>query len=163
LQAASILPTEAAAGAKNIKVSSVSGFASGQTIFIDSGEDRETAVIATVGTPGGTSVRTATSAGATAIPIGNPFGFSPGQTITIDDGENRETAVVASIAGGGRGRNNGGAAITVSGPLTKAHAEGAHVSGSGITLTAALTKAHSSGAQIAGSIPTPGAPNHYSK
>jgi hypothetical protein len=155
---------DVAAGANNIKVSSVANLASGQTIFIDSGTERETAVIATVGTPGGTTVRTATEAGATSIPVAFPFGFSAGQTITIDDGENRETAVVASVAGGGRGRGGpGGASLTVSGPLTKAHAEGAQVSGSGITLTAALTKSHSSGAQISGSIPTPGAPNQYSK
>jgi non-reducing end alpha-L-arabinofuranosidase len=163
LQAASTLRVDAAAGANNIKVASVSDFASGQTIFIDSGADRETAVIATVGTPGGATVRTATDAGATVIPIGLPFGFSAGQTITIGDGENRETAVVASVAGGGRGRGPGGASITVSAPLAKAHAEGVQVSGSGITLTAALTKAHSSGAQISGSVPTPGAPNQYSK
>ena len=96
------------------------------------------------------------------------MGFSDGQTITIDSGANRETAVIASIdrgrrrGFGGRG-GSGGASITVTTPLTFAHAVDAQVSGSGITLTTALTKAHDNGAQIAGNVPTPGAPNQYSK
>lgn len=162
LQRSSAMAGETTAGANNIKVTSVADLASGETIFIDSGANRETAVIATVGTPGGTTVRTATEAGATSIPIALPFGFSAGQTITIDDGENRETAMVASVNGGGRGRGGfGNGSITVSAPLAKAHAEGVQVSGSGITLTAALTKAHSNGAQISSNVPTPGAPNKY--
>jgi hypothetical protein len=136
---------------------------------IDTGENRETGVIATVGTPGGTTVGTATDAGATVIPVVFPAGFSPGQTITIDSDTNRETAVVASVTGGRGGRGGGGggrggpggATITVTSPLTLAHAVGAQVSGSGITLTAGLTRAHESGAQISGNVPTPGAPNQY--
>jgi hypothetical protein len=48
-------------------------------------------------------------------------------------------------------------------PLKIAHVVGAQVSGGGITVTAALTKAHESGAQVAGHLPTPGAPNQYSR
>jgi hypothetical protein len=164
LQAASTLPAESISGATNIKVTSVAELAAGQTVIIDTGENRETAVIATVGTPGGTTVGTATETGATVIPVANAFGFSAGQTITTDTGTNVETAVVASINGGPRGGGRGGpggARITLAAPLTMAHAEGAQVSGSGITFAAALTKAHESGAQIAGGVPTPGAPNQY--
>ncbi len=50
LQPATTLSAAAAAGAANIKVASVAGFAAGQTITIDTGENLETAVIATVGT-----------------------------------------------------------------------------------------------------------------
>jgi hypothetical protein len=96
--------------------------------------------------------------GATVIPVTGGFGFTPGQSITIDSGANQETAVVVA-AGGGRG----GARITVAAPLTHAHAAGAQVSGSGITLTAALTKAHASGAQVVSDVPTPGAPNKYTR
>jgi non-reducing end alpha-L-arabinofuranosidase len=35
--------------------------------------------------------------------------------------------------------------------------------GTGITLASAMTKAHGSGAQVAGGVPTPGAPNQYSR
>jgi hypothetical protein len=171
VQTAMILLLESAAGANNIKVANVADFVVGQKITVDTGANRETAIIATVGTPGGTTVGTATEAGATAIPVASAAGFSQGQTITIDSGANLETAVVASVTGGGRGGRGGGfgggrggaggASITVSVPLTMAHAVGVQVSGSGITLTAALAKAHAAGAQVGGSGPTPGAPNQY--
>jgi hypothetical protein len=165
LQAATTLPVASGAGANNIKVASVADFGAGQTIIIDTGANRETAVIARVGTPGATTVRTPTGTGATVIPVASAMGFSLGQTITIDNGANLETAVIASIAGGGRGfggfGRGGQATLTVASPLTAAHAEGAQVSGTGITLAAALTRAHDSGAQVAGGVPTPGAPNQY--
>ena len=107
--------------------------------------------------------------GATAIRVASTAGFSAGQTITIDSGTNLETVVVASITGGRRGGFGGGfggfggGTITVSAPLTFAHAVDAQVSGTGITLTAALTRAHDSGAQVAGNVPTPGAPNQYTR
>ena len=129
--------------------------------MIDMGASLETAVIATVGTAGALTVGTATNVGATVIPVASGAGFSAGQTITIDSGANHETAVVASTTGGDR--RGVGATITVAVPLTLAHAAGAQVSGSGITLTAAMTRAHASGAQVASNVPTPGAPNKYSR
>ena len=161
LQPATILAADSASDANNLKVTSVADFSAGQRIFIDTGANQETALIATVGTPGGTSVTTATEAGATNIPVASAFGFSPGQTMTIDSGPNRETAVVASLNGRRGGFGGGGATIIVAAPLANAHAEGAQVSGSGITLTAALTRTHSRGAQVASGFPTPGAPNQY--
>jgi len=170
LQTTTSLAGASAAGANNMKVTSVADFSAGQKIIIDTGANSEVAVIKTIGTAGGTAVGTATDVGATVIPVANAMGFSPGQTITIDSGASRETAVVASVSGGRFGRGGfggrggpGGASITVASPLTFAHAEGAVVSGSGITLATALTEAHDSGAQIAGSVPTPGASNQYSR
>jgi hypothetical protein len=165
MQAATTLAVDSADEANNIKVASVADFSAGQTIIVDANGNRETAVIATVGTAGATTVRTATSVDATVIPVAGAFGFSAGQTITIDSGANRETAVVSSITGGFRGFGGrggpGNATITVAVPLTKAHAADAQVSGSGITLTTALTRTHEIGAQVAGNLPTPGAPNQY--
>ena len=169
LQTVTTLSADSTTGANNIKVASVADFTTGQTIIIDTGANRETAVIVTVGTAGATTVGTATDAGATVIPVANAMGFSPGQSITIDSGANRETAVVASVTGnrrggfGGRRGGSGGATITVASPLTFAHAVGAQVSGTGITITAALTKAHDNGTQIAGSVPTPGGSNKYNR
>ncbi len=154
-QAAATLSAPSTAGATNIKVASVDGFDAGQKIMIDTGPNFETAVIATVGTAGATSVATATSVGGTVIPVPNAIGFRDGQTITIDSGANSETAVISSV------RRFGGTTITIAAPLTHAHAAGAQVSGTGITFTAALTRAHASGAQVTDNIPTPGAPNHY--
>jgi hypothetical protein len=158
VQPATTLPAGSAAGANNIKVASVTDFAAGQTITIDSGANLETAVIAAVGTAGATTAGAATDVGATSIPVAGAIGFSAGQTISIDGGANHETAVVVSVTGG-----RGGARITVAAPLTFAHAAGAQISGTGITLTAALTRAHASGAQVATDVPTPGAPNKYSR
>jgi hypothetical protein len=154
-QAAATLSAASAVGAINIKVSSVEGFDAGQKIMIDTGANLETAVIATVGTAGGTTVGTATGTGATVIPVADAIGFRDGETVSIDSGANSETAVVASI------RRFGASTITVASPLTRAHVAGAQVSGTGITLTAALTLAHASGAQVSDNVPTPGAPNHY--
>ena len=165
LQSATTLATASAAAANNIKVNSVADFNPGQTIIIDGGANRETAVIAIVGTAGATTVRTNTDAGVTVIGVANAAGFSTGQTITIDSGSNQETAVVASVAGGfrgfGGGRGPGAATISVGAPLTKGHDAGAQVSGSGITLTTRLTRPHDSGAQVTDNLPTPGAPNQY--
>jgi hypothetical protein len=114
----------------------------------------ETAVIASVGTAGATTVGTATEVGATVIPVTSVMGFRVGQAITIGSGTNYETANIVSI-------NRFGVTITVAAPLTFAHAVGSQVSGTGITLTAALTQTHTNVAQVVGSASTPGSPNHY--
>jgi len=169
VQTAMILAADSAAGANNIKVASVADFAVGQTVTIDTGANRETAAIATVGTAGATTVGTATEVGATAIPVANATGFSAGQTITIGSGAEVETATVASVTGGGRGGRGGfggapgGASITVAAPLTMAHAAESQVSGSGVTLTSPLAKAHATGAQVGSGGPTPGAPNQLAR
>jgi len=154
VQAAATLSTRADAGAANMKVSSVEGFAAGEKVTIGTGADLETVVIATVGTAGATTMG-ATGVGATVIPVAGAIGFRDGQTITIDDGVNSETAVILSV------RRFGAVSITVTSPLTHAHAARSQVSGTGITLAAALARAHAAGAQINDNAPTPGAPNQY--
>jgi hypothetical protein len=167
LQNSITMLTASGAGSNNIKVASVAGFSIGQRIIIDKGTNSETVVIAIIGTTGGTTVGTATDVGATVIPVASVEGFSVGHTITIDNGANIESVVVASItAARGRPGSPGTSptnAITITVPLTKAHAVGAQVSGSGITLAAPLTRAHNNGVQLASNVPTPGAPNQYIK
>ena len=164
-QAASTLSAAAAAGAKNIKVANVAGFSTGQTIMVGTGTHLETAVIATVGTAGATALGVASSAGATVLTVATTLGFSPGQTITVGSDENYETAVVTSLTRAGfRGAPTaGGSRLMLAAPLTFAHATGAQVSGTGITLTSALTREHASGTEITDNVPTPGAPNRYSR
>jgi hypothetical protein len=164
VHASASLAAAAAAGADNIKVTGVEGFAAGQTIVIDAGVNRETAVIAGVGTAGGTTVGAAADAGATVLTVAGVEGFTAGQTVVIDTGANRETAVVASVTRGRRAFGNNkaiDATITVGAPLAFGHAAGAQVSGSGITLNASLTRVHDGGAPVANGVPTPGAPNRY--
>jgi hypothetical protein len=164
LQNTITLAAPATAGSVNIKVSSVADFTIGQKIIIDTDTKSETAVVNTIGTPGATTVGSATNAGAKVIPVTGMEGFGTGQTITIDNGVNQETAVIASVAGG---RRRGSRTvtptdtITLTMPLKYEHTAGAQISGSGITLTRPLIMAHNSGVQVAGNIPTPGAPNQY--
>jgi hypothetical protein len=156
-QANATLSVASISGATNLKVASIAGFDAGQTVRIDVGAELETAVIATVGTPGATTVRTATEANATKILVAGVTGFSEDQTITIDGGANAETAVVASIFPWNP------PSISIKAPLTHPHAAGAQISGTGITLTAPLAKAHAIGAPVYNDVPTPGAPNRYSR
>ncbi|HZP06947.1 MAG TPA: arabinofuranosidase catalytic domain-containing protein [Terracidiphilus sp.] len=149
------LSAASVAGATNIKVASVTGFNAGQTVRVDTGANVETAVVATVGTPGATTMDAATSAGATVLPLANVSGFTIGQAITIGSGADSETAVVAASTRRGAGT------ITVSTPLAHAHAAGTQIAGTGITLMTALTRDHAAEAQVAGSASTPGAPNRY--
>jgi hypothetical protein len=156
-QAVATLPTSSPEGATNIKVTNIEGFRADQKILVDSGENLETAIIASVGTAGATTVRTATVAGATVLPTGDVTGFSKGQTIKIDNGANAETAVVSSI------RARGSATITVAEPLAHDHPAGTQISGSGISLTTPLIRTHTRGAQVSDNVPTPGAPNQYTR
>jgi hypothetical protein len=154
-QAAATLSANSAVGATNIKVASTEGFRPGQTIHLDSDANVETAVIATVGTPGATTISSSIDEKATVLPVASVTGFSRGQTITIGDGEDSETAIISAV------RTHGDMTITVSKPLAHQHPAGAQISGSGITLTSPLAKAHASGVQVFDDLPTPGAPNQY--
>jgi hypothetical protein len=154
-QAATTLSVASSKGTTNLKVASVEGFEVGRQIMIDAAANRETAVIAMVGTAGATTSRAATNLGATVIPVANVMGFRDGQTITIDRGANSETAVVASV------RGYGAATITVAAALTHAHAAGTQISGTGITLTAPLIRSHAAKAQVSDNVPTPGSRNQY--
>lgn len=156
-QTAAVLAGPSPAGATNIKVQSVDGFNLGQKIIIDSGASQETAVIATIGTPGFTTLNSAVAAGATSLAVANALGFRPGQTVTVGEGAEQETATVAA------GARRGAPTITLSAPLRSAHAAETPVAGTGISLAAPLSRPHAAGAQIADSLPTPGAPNKYVK
>ena len=111
-----------------------------------------------VGTAGGTHLTAAAAAGATDLEVGGVAGFSAGEIITIGEGPSRETAAVATTRGGAAG-----ARIVLDKPLTRTHTADAPVAGSGITLAAGLQKSHAINAQVGSDLPTPGAPNKYSR
>src|SRR6185503_8022089 len=108
-------PEGAASGATNIKVADVSEFGVGQTIQIDSGANRESAVVATVGTAGAGKADGDTQAGATIIGVTSAAGMGTGQSIVIDSGANQETATISAVQGG-----RGGARLTLAAPLARA-------------------------------------------
>jgi len=165
VQNTTTMSAASAAGSNNIKVASVEDFHIGQKVVIGKAANRETAVIAIVGTAGGTTVDTLTAKGATVIPVANVEGFNTGQKITIGSGENHETAVIASITNRRSfGRSNSPAdSITVTEPLNYSHNSGAQVAGSGITFSKPLTKSHNNGTQVDSNVPTPGKPNRYNQ
>jgi non-reducing end alpha-L-arabinofuranosidase len=150
-------------GVTNVKVAGTTNFYIGQKVIIGSGTNSETAIIAIVGTAGGTAMGNASEAGRKSLPIASVEGFSVGQTITIDNASSLETAVIASIIPARRRfgvpNNNVSDSITFTAPLKYAHVGGTQVSGSGITFATSLTKAHDKGTPLAGNVPTPGAPN----
>lgn len=156
-QSVTALAQASAPGTMNIKVASVQGFRTGQTIQIDSGEDAELATIATVGTPGATVTNSAVAAGANTIPVANAFNFQVGQTILIGEGTDQEAAVIAESG------RRGAPVILIESPLKFAHAAGTPVVGTGITLTSVLRRSHARGTAISDNLPTPGAPNKYER
>ncbi len=103
-------------GATNVRVSSVTGYAVGQNLLIDSGANAEQATVSAVGTAGGsttipsnstnlavTSTTTTgpSAAGAPSVNVASLSGFSAGMTVGIDTGASAETATVASTASTG--------------------------------------------------------------
>ena len=116
-QAVATVAASSPAGATNLKVTSMEGFHPGAKILIDAGAQVETAVIATVGSAGATTLSTATAVGATVLHTTNAIGFSKGQTIAVDQGADAETAVVSRV------RDRGNATITLAAPLARAHSD----------------------------------------
>ncbi|MCR5715056.1 MAG: lamin tail domain-containing protein [Bacteroidales bacterium] len=166
-----------ASGAVNVKVGNVQRFQPGQVVYIGTGNSTEQAVIATVGTPGSTSLGESASAGSKVLRVLSAQNFSAGQVIEIGTGASVEQAVIASVEMARRGGRGGfpmmgqgapGApqqpqydAITLENGLKRAQRAGTAVSGTGITFTSALRHAHLTGEAIGTGTPTPGAPNRY--
>jgi hypothetical protein len=86
-------------GAKNVKVTSVTDLAPGDTVTIEHGSSLERSTIATVGTPAGAAqtVIVPTTPGATNIKVSNVSGFVIGEPFLIDVGAKSERGTVAAI------------------------------------------------------------------
>ncbi len=161
---ATTLQAPTSAGSSKLYVASVSSlnaaqssgiFAVGQPVAIDD-SDTENNVVQSVGT----AVRTATtlaaaaSAGDTNIKVASVTNIVAGEPIRLEafGDSNQEFSTVQSVGTAGAG----GTGVTLSDPLTNAHASGvaAQDLGSGITLAAPVQKAHAAGSTING--PTSG-------
>ena len=144
------------AGATNIKVGSVAGFASGASIVIGSEGRQETATVASVGTRGReTTLAVEAASGDGTVKVASIMGLAVGGPVVI--GAGTASAETRTIAGpvGSDGAFNGtagpqGASVMLSAPLSIAHAAGAtlHFLGTGITLASPTTGSHLSGAAI---------------
>jgi hypothetical protein len=156
------------AGTTNLKVAGpVGDFMPGQSITIGAGAGAETATVAQVGTQGAATSAAAVAVGETVIPLAPPQGgrggggggaFIAGQAVVIGNAPNQDTSVVRSVQGG-----RGGQRMTITTPTRFAHPAGVPVAGTGFTLTAPLARTHAPGTAITSDVPTPGAPNRYSR
>ena len=87
------------AGDSNVKLASVSSFAVGDTINVDTGGTPETATITAVGTAAGTArqLTAPAAAGDTNVSVSSVSGFTAGQQILIDTGTALESATISTI------------------------------------------------------------------
>ena len=99
------LGADAAAGATNIKVTSVANISVGDKIRLDIdsvGHGIETVTVTRVGTPATRSALTANaSAGATNIKVRGVNGFAVGDKLTIGTPANKETVTITASARAG--------------------------------------------------------------
>jgi hypothetical protein len=150
--AATLLQAPVSVGATNIKVGSTSNLGAGTTIAMDE-VNTENPTVQTVGT----AVRTATTLAAPAavgdsnIKVASVTNMVVGETVRLEafQNANQEFATIQAVGTSGAA----GTGVTLTAPLTLAHASGvpAQDLGSGITLTAPLTKAHAPGSTVNGS------------
>ena len=159
-QRASNLALAAAAGANNIKVSSVQGLREGSQIVVGRGAEAEVFTISKLGTPGATTLLGFILPGGKSLLVASAMGFTPGQEILIGD----ESAVVSEvIVPRGYGRNAAPQEnrIILKSPVRKLHKVDETVTGTGVTLSAPLKANHAAGAAVATGQPTPGAANQF--
>jgi hypothetical protein len=163
--------TAAHAGDTNIKVASTANIATTLAAAAAAGDQNiKTASVAPFFT---TTLSAAAAAGDTNIKVASVTAMVPGKTINIDTGAAFESRQIASVGTAGAT----GTGVTLTSPLSNAHASGAQVTpagqqinvdtgaaqevrtiqtvgtagatGTGVTLTAPLSSAHASGAQVA--------------
>lgn len=138
------LGEDAAAGATNIKVTSVEDISVGDRIRLDIdsvGHGIETVTVAHVGTAAvRANLTEGVSAGATKIRVRTFNGFAAGDKITIGTPAKRETVTVTAVSA----RGQGGSEVEFTPALTEAHIESETVikPGTGLDLTAPLKFNH---------------------
>ncbi len=138
------LGADAAAGATNIKVTSVSGISAGDKIRLDidsAGHGIDLVTVTHVGTPTSLGKLLANAAaGATQIKVRNAKGFAVGDKLTIGTPANRQTVTIAALGTAGPA----GTGIDFAPALDQAHIDGedAVVSGTGLDLASPLKFNH---------------------
>ena len=96
---ATSLVVPAASGDTNLKVASLSGFAAGAPIALDTGSGYETATVQSIGTAAGaaTSLSVPSAPGATNLKVQSVSGFVAGAPLVIGTGASQEVATVQSV------------------------------------------------------------------
>ena len=138
------LGADAAAGATNIKVTSVANISAGDKIRLDIdsvGHGIETVTVTRVGTQSGRTALTANAAaGATNIKVRGGIGFAVGDKMIIGTPATRETVTIAAVGAS----SQTGASVDFTPALAKAHPDRDRVValGTGLDLAAPLIFNH---------------------
>jgi hypothetical protein len=138
------LGADAAAGATNIKVTSVADISAGDKIRLDIdsvGHGIETVTVTSVGTQSSrTNLLANASAGVTNIKVRSVSGFAVGDKLTVGNPANRETVSITAVGTAGPA----GTGIEFTPAFTKAHGsrEGVVAPGTGLDLAAPLKFNH---------------------
>jgi len=92
----------AAAGATNVKVASVAGFAAGQRLILDAGAGLEVRTVGSVGTAATTSrLFGATVAGDTNVKVTSVNGLTVGAEVDVDPGPNQDHVTITAVGTAG--------------------------------------------------------------
>ena len=138
------LGADAAAGATNIKVTSVAAISAGDTIRLDIdsvGHGIDLATVTRVGTQASrTALSANASAGATSVAVRSVNGFVVGDTLTVGTPANHETVTITAIGAPGPT----GASVDFTPALARPHVTREFVvaQGTGLDLAAPLRFAH---------------------
>ena len=138
------LGADAAAGATNIKVTSVANISAGDKIRLDIdsvGHGIETVTVTKVGTQASrTALAADASAGATNIKVRNVNGFAVGDKLTVGTPANHETVTITAVGAA----SPAGAGVDFTPALAKAHLNREFVvaQGTGLDLAAPLKFNH---------------------
>ena len=138
------LGADAAAGATNIKVTSVANISAGDKIRLDIdsvGHGIDNVTVTKVGTPSSrTALAADASAGATSIDVRGVNGFVVGDKLTVGTPANHETVTITAVGAA----SPAGAAVTVAPALARAHLTREFVvaQGTGLDLAGPLKFSH---------------------
>lgn len=137
--AATTLLEPVAPGDRRLYLASVAGVAAGHPVALGTGSDTEIiSAVTAVGAQAATTLASAAAAGDTVITVASATGFTAGHPVEVDTGAAAEVRTIASVAG---------TAVTLSAPLSAAHAAGASVldAGTGVILSRPARRAHAAG------------------
>ena len=108
----------AGAGATNVKVDSVAGFAPGQRFLLDTGANLEVRTVGAVGTPATTSRLFGPAVtGDTNVRLTSVNGLTPGAEVDIDPGPNQDHVTITSVGTAGTNSTTAAQNVTAGQPV----------------------------------------------
>jgi M6 family metalloprotease-like protein len=136
---ATTVGTTSLAGTSTFRPASVAGIAAGHVLNIGWDDRLENRTVAAVGDgSGATTLSAAAPAGSTNIKFGTATGLTAGETILLEGGVNDELVTIQAVGT----PTAGGTGLTLTAPITAAHASGGNITATWVSVTAPLTHGH---------------------